>query len=191
MPTTYATRLNPFLGPVKLYINKTLPVTCPVATQAATWTGWTNLGWKGEKGVNLDFKNKRADMKVEEFNAPVDAYLEEEGCTVSFSQKKVDVVDIANAISGATVTAGTSDYTNMISGGGQSQIQFFSVGMQGFSPDGKPLVLWIPRATAGDSLKLAFVKGDSEMPVEFIAYADTTQAAGQQLWKLYELDPAS
>lgn len=179
------TRVQGFVGPAQVYV-KAQSSTSPVTGNAATWTGWTQLGWK-DKGVSWKLKSKSTDVRVEEFTAPVDSWLEEEGITVSVPITQYDISVIQYAIIGSVYHGYSAGQYNQMISGGDGDISFFSLGVQGYNKTGKNCVLWVPKVAPGDSFDFNIVKGENSVNVDLEGYADTTQVAGARLWQLYEL----
>jgi hypothetical protein len=185
-------RLNPFDGPVKVYV-KDIGETAntPVTDGVVDWDEWTDLGYKyqSDEGVQVEASSTIELVQPMGFTGGVKRAVTGEAVTVTVSIKKTSVENIARyGLPGATFTdRSEAEDPTVTTLGGAHCLAEFSLGLEGYSPDGGKVVMYFPRVTVSDSMSLQFRKGDTEAPFSFAALSDETANEGAQIFTLWDI----
>ncbi len=186
------TRLNPFDGPVKIYVREIEAANeAPVDGSTVDWTGWTDLGYRyqSDEGTTIEVSNTNEVVRPMGFTGGIMKLVTAEDATVSVALKKTDFAKISRyLIPGATYTAGaTSVDPSITTVGGARCLDPFELGIEGYDTTGGKLVAWFPRVTASDSASLQFRKGDTEAPYSFAALCDEDADEGEQIFTMWKI----
>lgn len=186
------TRLNPFDGPVKIYVRDVETGNdAPVDGSTVSWTGWTDLGYRyqSSEGTSLELSNTNEVVRPMGFTGGIMKLVTAEDATVSVAIKKTDFESIAKyLIPGGTYTAGaTPILPSTLTVGGARCLTAFELGLEGYDTTGGKVVAWFPRVTASDSATLQFRKGDTEAPYVFSALADESADEGEQIMSMWQI----
>lgn len=177
-------------GPVDIYVIAYGTTNDPVTANAVDWTGWTQLGFQTEDGLDWEYTAEWLDIIVAAHNAPVKRELIGEALMAKFSLQECSLDQLQYAIAGATYAAGAVAGTNpnLMTVGDKTGIVPVSFGFEGIAPTGEALVGFIPRVDPTGAVAMGYKKGSvREIPFEFTAQADTSRATGQTLGLLWEL----
>lgn len=186
------TRLNPFDGPVKIYVREIEEANeAPVSGSTVTWTGWTDLGYRyqSDEGTTIEVSNTNEVVRPMGFTGGIMKLITAEDATVSVALKKTDFAKISRyLIPGATYTEGATPTDPAITTlGGARCLEPFELGIEGYDTTGGKLVAWFPRVTASDSASLQFRKGDTEAPYSFAALCDESADEGEQIFTMWAI----
>lgn len=184
--------LNPFFGPVQIRVKTYASGNNPVTGNAASWTGWTALeyNYQNRDGLVMEYEGEMEDDVVAGYTAPVQSVIVGETLNINVQIKKATLEQVAKfGHPGATFDEGATPGTNpdLMTLGGRIFPAEFSVGLQGFAPSGQALVMFVPKMQAAASRSDTFKKGSTFVPFNWRALADTSEAAGSQLARFYEI----
>jgi len=185
---------NILTGPVDFYVKSYSAAGDPVTGNAVGWTGWTQLGFQTEDGVDIEYAPEFFDIKVHSYNAVVKKILIGEALKVRFNLMECDLAQMVHAMTGATYTAGALAGTNpnLLSLGDKATIVEKMIGFEGIAITGAELVGFVPKVVAMGTVAVKHQKaGVRTIPFEFDALADTTRSAGQTLAMLWEITEAA
>jgi hypothetical protein len=190
-----ATTSNILVGSARLLVAP-LGTALPTVSSAGvlTWPAvWKEQG-ATEKGTDLTYTPSFTDLNIDEAASPVGAVLKSEKTVVSCSLAEVTMNNLSTAVSASTSTtveagASVAGTTELDAGG--APVVYHMVGLEGVSPAGLPRYFVGYKAMATAAVKLAFQRATpTNIPLSLSLMADLTKPAGQQLFKIVNIDAA-
>ena len=174
-------------GFAKIYLLETAITTPPITAGAITDldsdTTWIKLGYT-QDGINQNIETETYEVEVDQEEGPVQSVIAKQTATVSTILAETNLLNLARVIHGAAYTAGgtTASTANVMGIGGGTQ-SFNSLAIISNGPETNLDRLdFYPKVKPSGSIAEAFKRGEShQVPIEFMAYADNSIAAGSRL----------
>ena len=180
------------LSPAKIYYAATgeaLPNPNSVAYGAAWGGNWRDLGYTLTP-ITVGYSQEIYKLEVQQVTLPLKGLITTEEVTIETTLAEVTAANMLLAFGGAvsTTAAGTAQVAlEELKSGGASGINYYAWGLEGLYVDASnnqlPVRVLIYRGSAVLNGTLNFSKSEPVgIPLQITAWADTTKAAGQQLW---------
>lgn len=158
------------------------------------WTGFTDVGWT-DGGVELEYTPEFTDVFVDQETPPVLSKLTGEQLVVRVPMAEATLQNLNRAISASsysTVAAASGVTGKAILTAGSGTVQERMLSVEGKSPQGfwRAFIFW--RAIVVGAVGQAYRKAEKVIyPVEFKVLSDSTQTAGQRLFKAVDMTAAA
>ncbi len=180
------------MSPAKIYYAPTgtaLPNPNSVGYGTAWGGSWVDLGYTLTP-ITVGYKQDTFQLEVEQITLPVKGLITKEEVSIETTLAEISAANMALAFGGqvGTTGAGTSQVAlEELKSGGSSSITYYAWGLEGLYVDSSnnqlPVRILIYRGSATLNGNLTFSKKQAVgIPLQIMAWADTTKTAGQQLW---------
>jgi hypothetical protein len=175
---------NVIAGSGTLYIAPSGTAIPTLTSLPITWTGFSSPGYTDD-GVEFVYTPTFKDINVDEEMSPVQKLLTAEKLEINVKLAETTLVNLQRAIAGSTLVEGGGISTLYV--GSSATPQEWVLGFQGPAPlangnKTRVLVVWRVMPTAAVTFK--YQRKDKVIyNVKFEGLADSTQSAGQRLFK--------
>lgn len=181
------------MSPAKIYFAVTgtaLPNPNSVAYNAAWGGAWSDLGYTLTP-ITVGYSQDLFKLEVEQITLPVKGMVTTEEVKIETTLAEITAANLLLAFGGAVATtaAGTAQVAlEELKSGGSPDISYYAWGLEGLYVTAAnvslPVRILIYRGSAVLNGALTFSKKEAVgIPLQITAWADTTKAAGQQLWQ--------
>lgn len=191
--TLYGNKL--IQGDVSLYMGtaqQALPTDLDTTADGTLdYTGFTLLDFK-ETSIKAVYSAEFTDEFVRESPAAIWAWLEKEGFELEFTMKRGDLDVLAYAMSAATLTTvahGVAQVGQQVLGIGGGTALAYSLLMQVTNAEDYYRLYHFPIIMPVGDVEQEFDRAKSILtPIKFRVFADMTAAAGERLYKVYDMN---
>lgn len=191
-----STTLKIFDGPVHLYVKRWTGINNDPMDDGNTvsWTNWTSVAYlkHSEESPTITFESEVSDVRTDGYNAPIERVITGESASISATIKELSVANLDWCFIGMeyldAVTPG--DDPNEAYFGDYGTAQLWSVGIEGYNSDGQKVIVFMQKATAGQSFEATYKKSDNEITIMFDAITDQDADAGKRLIRIREITTA-
>lgn len=156
------------------------------------WSDFDQIGYTDD-GIDLSYNPTFKDIKVDEEMAAVDSILDGEKATVTIKMAEATLANLNRAIAGSVYATDAEGESVTVGSATKAQIQKFVIGFEGPAPNTNLTRVFIgykARPTGNVGMKMQ--RADKVIiPVEFELLADSTQSAGNRLFKYRDFSSAA
>lgn len=186
---------NLLSGTIVVYIGpdgESLPELDDLTPPAVTVTpagNWSAVGFTLDDWT-LNYDVKHEPVRVNESNSPVAAPLIEEDGSFEFTLAENDLTAWSQAINASTLAtqAAAANVTAQDQlGVGDGSQTIYALLLLGTSPEGGSRVVHVYHAYQDGGVKLGMSKKHQGYKVKFSFLSDTSQSAGERLFKTYDI----
>jgi hypothetical protein len=170
-------------------VGTALPNPNSVAYGAAWTAPWADLGYTLNP-ITVSYNKEIFKLMVEQVTLPIKGTTTDEEVVIETTLAEITAANLMLAFGGSigTTAAGTAQVAlEELKSGGSSALSYYAWGIEGLYVDASnnqlPVRILIYRGSAVLNGNMQFAKAAAMgIPLQITAWADTTKAAGQQLW---------
>ena len=168
-------------------------LTPPALTIGTPGGNWTAVGFTMEEH-EFEYTPTTEAVRVNEHHGPVKMVLTDEDGMLRFKLAENDLTAWSqgmNASTLSTTTAAADQVGQDLLGAGDGSLTEYAYILVGTSPELGSRVIHIPKGVESGASTFTFSKSHNPADVEITIINDTTQTAGERLFKIYDVTAAA